>query len=147
MLTVALIVAVAPEFEAALDRFALHRLPHFRTVFKFYHALVNALDPWRPTKLLEPEVQPVNQGSNFNNRIPHTLTPDRLFNIGLPRTGKMSRNKSVTNSSMMTISSRSQIPATLASNSFSVLEPSESYLLDGPLYTRWLKRELYSSEI
>jgi hypothetical protein len=38
------IVAVALEFEAALDRFALHRLPHFRTAFKFDHALVDAFD-------------------------------------------------------------------------------------------------------
>jgi hypothetical protein len=29
LLRVALIVAAAPEFEAALDRFSLHRLPHF----------------------------------------------------------------------------------------------------------------------
>jgi hypothetical protein len=42
LLRVALIVAAAPEFEAVLDRFVLHRLPHFRTAFKFDHAL---LDP------------------------------------------------------------------------------------------------------
>jgi hypothetical protein len=88
------IVAVAPEFEAALDRFAFYRFPHFRMAFKFDHALVDALDPWRSTKLLEPEVQPVNQGSIFNNRVPHTKTPERLFSIGLPGTGQISRDKS-----------------------------------------------------
>jgi hypothetical protein len=32
--------------------------------------------------------------SNFNNRVPHTKTPERLDSFGLPRTGKMSRDKS-----------------------------------------------------
>jgi hypothetical protein len=68
-------------------------LPYFRTAFKFDHALVDALDQWRPTSVLEPEVQPVNQGVNFNNGVPHTKTPERLFSFGLPQTGRMSRDK------------------------------------------------------
>jgi hypothetical protein len=90
LVRVAPIVAAAPEFEAALEWFAFHRLPNFRTAFKFDHALVDALDPWRSTKLLEPEVQPVNQGSNLNERVPHTKTPERLSSVSLPGTGQMS---------------------------------------------------------
>jgi hypothetical protein len=40
------IVATAPEFKAVLDQFALHRLPQFRTTFKFDHALFDTLDSW-----------------------------------------------------------------------------------------------------
>jgi hypothetical protein len=57
LVRVALIVAAAPEFEAALDRFALHHLPHFQTALKFDHALVDALNSWRMTKLFSPSTR------------------------------------------------------------------------------------------
>jgi hypothetical protein len=41
-------------------------LPHFRTAFKFDHALVDAWDPWRLTKLLEPKVQPKAANGSVN---------------------------------------------------------------------------------
>ena len=61
------ILPATPQFKAALDRFALHRLSHFVTAFKLDHALVDGLNPWWLTKLLDPTVQHVNQRSDFKN--------------------------------------------------------------------------------
>jgi hypothetical protein len=77
LIGVASTTASTPDFEAAFDGFAFHRLPKHGSTFKFHHGFVYTLPPGRPatlTKLLI--VRPPTIGSYESDPFaPSTVYP------------------------------------------------------------------------
>jgi hypothetical protein len=69
LIGVASTTASTPDFEAAFDGFALHRLPKHGSTFKFHYGFVYTLPPGRPVTLTKLLIEYVYQRSNLMNRI------------------------------------------------------------------------------
>ncbi len=69
LIGVASTTASTPDFEAAFDGIAFHRLPKHGSTFKLHHGFVYTLQTGRPAKLTKLPIEYVHQQSDLMNRI------------------------------------------------------------------------------